>query len=71
MDEMSLKILRILQKQPDLTVAEIGERVGLSHTPCWRRIKEMERDGVIMGRTDPPRSRARSASMSRCSASSA
>lgn len=51
MDEMSLKILRILQKQPDLTVAEIGERVGLSHTPCWRRIKEMERDGVIMGRT--------------------
>ena len=50
MDETSRKILRLLQSEPDLTVAEIGERVGLSHTPCWRRIKEMERLGIIRGR---------------------
>ncbi|MFC3074797.1 Lrp/AsnC family transcriptional regulator [Shinella pollutisoli] len=50
MDETSRRILRLLQDEPELTVAEIGERVGLSHTPCWRRIKEMERQGVIRGR---------------------
>ncbi len=47
LDETSRKILRLLQTQPELTVAEIGERVGLSHTPCWRRIKEMEKQGII------------------------
>ncbi len=58
LDETSRKILRLLQSEPDLTVAEIGERVGLSHTPCWRRIKEMEKQGVIRGRViavDPKR----------------
>ena len=50
MDETSRKILRLLQKEPGLTVAEIGARVGLSHTPCWRRIKEMEKLGVIRDR---------------------
>jgi len=57
-DETSRRILRLLQDEPELTVAEIGERVGLSHTPCWRRIKEMERQGVIRGRivlVDPKR----------------
>ena len=50
MDETSRKILRLLQKEPGLTVAEIGARVGLSHTPCWRRIKEMEKLGIIRDR---------------------
>ncbi|WGF88702.1 Lrp/AsnC family transcriptional regulator [Marinivivus vitaminiproducens] len=49
-DATSLKILKLLQAEPELTVAEIGERVGLSHTPCWRRIKQMEADGIIKGR---------------------
>lgn len=49
-DATSLKILKLLQRDPDLTVAEIGQRVGLSHTPCWRRIKQMEADGIIKGR---------------------
>lgn len=49
-DATSLKILKLLQREPDLTVAEIGQRVGLSHTPCWRRIKQMEADGIIKGR---------------------
>lgn len=47
MDEMDLKILRTLQKHPDLPVAELAEQVGLSHTPCWRRLKRLQSSGVI------------------------
>jgi Lrp/AsnC family transcriptional regulator len=50
LDEADMRILRVLQKEPTLTVAELGERVGLSHTPCWRRVKQMEEAGVIQGR---------------------
>ena len=50
LDEADLRILRVLQEEPTLTVAELGERVGLSHTPCWRRIKQMEEAGIICGR---------------------
>ncbi|MCB1465341.1 MAG: AsnC family protein, partial [Nitratireductor sp.] len=39
-DETDLKILRILQREPDRAINEIGEEVGLSHTPCWRRIRK-------------------------------
>lgn len=47
MDEMDLKILRTLQKHPDLAVADLAEQVGLSHTPCWRRLKRLQSTGVI------------------------
>lgn len=47
---MDRKILRVLQGQPDLPMTELAEKVGLSHTPCWRRIKKMEADGVISRR---------------------
>ncbi|MYZ47174.1 Lrp/AsnC family transcriptional regulator [Rhizobiales bacterium L72] len=43
-------ILTILQEDATLPVAEIGRRVGLSTTPCWRRIQKMEEDGVIKRR---------------------
>lgn len=49
-DAIDLKILRVLQQEPDISMAELGGRVGLSHTPCWRRIKQMEADGVIRGK---------------------
>ncbi len=49
-DETDLKILRILQRDPDRNIAEIGEAVGLSHTPCWRRIRKMQDAGIIRGR---------------------
>ncbi len=39
-----------MQDQPDLSTGEIAERVGLSNTPCWRRIKKLEADGVIAGK---------------------
>lgn len=50
LDVHDKKILRELQRNADLTVAEIGERVGLSISPCWRRIDRLERDGVIRGK---------------------
>ncbi|HEY4366677.1 MAG TPA: Lrp/AsnC family transcriptional regulator [Steroidobacteraceae bacterium] len=48
MDEVDLKILRLLQRSATMPVAEIGEQVGLSHTPCWRRIRRLEESGVIL-----------------------
>lgn len=49
-DEMDVKILRILQQDCTRPVAEIGKEVGLSTTPCWRRIQNLEADGVIRAR---------------------
>jgi Lrp/AsnC family transcriptional regulator len=43
-------ILTILQEDATVPVAEIGRRVGLSTTPCWRRIQKMEEEGVIRNR---------------------
>ena len=50
LDDYDLKILRALQENADHSMAELGEKVGLSHTPCWRRIKKLEADGVIVGK---------------------
>jgi Lrp/AsnC family transcriptional regulator, cysteine-sensing transcriptional activator len=50
MDEINRKILKILQQDTTIPVAEIAERVGLSTTPCWRRIQAMERSGLIQRR---------------------
>ncbi|HEY4775750.1 MAG TPA: Lrp/AsnC family transcriptional regulator [Xanthobacteraceae bacterium] len=50
MDAIDKKILAVLQKDASLSVAEIGNRVGLSSTPCWKRIQRLEADGVIQKR---------------------
>jgi Lrp/AsnC family transcriptional regulator len=50
MDETDLKILRILQDDSAISMVDLALRVGLSHTPCWRRVKQLEEAGVIMGR---------------------
>jgi Lrp/AsnC family transcriptional regulator len=50
MDAIDRKILAVLQEDASLSVAEIGSRVGLSSTPCWKRIQRMEADGVILKR---------------------
>ena len=50
LDDIDLKILRVLQDDCDLNINEIGAQVGLSHTPCWRRIRKMEEAGIIAGR---------------------
>jgi Lrp/AsnC family transcriptional regulator, cysteine-sensing transcriptional activator len=50
MDATDRKILNLLQQDASLSVAEIGNRVGLSSTPCWKRIQRLEGDGVIQKR---------------------
>jgi Lrp/AsnC family transcriptional regulator len=50
MDAIDKKILATLQQDASLSVAEIGQRVGLSSTPCWKRIQRLEAEGVIMRR---------------------
>lgn len=50
LDDSSLKILTLLQADATLTVDEISEKVGLSRSPCWSRIREMEKAGIIQRR---------------------
>jgi len=50
MDNIDRKILSCLQEDTSLPVGEIAERVGLSATPCWRRIRNLEESGVIQQR---------------------
>ena len=50
MDNIDRRILAELQRQGDVPLQELGERVGLSHTPCWRRVKRLEERGVIKRR---------------------
>lgn len=57
-DETDRRILEILQQTVDRPVSSIAEEVGLSPTPCWRRIKRFEELGLIRGRValvDPKR----------------
>lgn len=56
LDTMDLRILKAMQEDASRPVAEIAQEVGLSQTPCWRRIKRLNENGVIKGivaRLDP------------------
>ena len=53
MDRLDRKILRLLQEDATLAVADIAKKVGLSTTPCWRRIQKLEEEGVAL--LDPER----------------
>ncbi len=50
LDAVDARILDLIQHDASLSVAEIAERVGLSSSPCWRRIKRLEDVGVIQRR---------------------
>ena len=50
MDSIDRKILAVVQLDASLSVAEIGQRVGLSSTPCWKRMQRLEAEGVILRR---------------------
>jgi Lrp/AsnC family transcriptional regulator len=50
MDEIDRQLLDILQQDATLSIAQMAERVGLSATPCWKRIQKLEAKGVIMRR---------------------
>ena len=49
LDKLDRHILRLLQDDARMSMKELGERVGLSVTPCSERVRRMERDGVITG----------------------
>lgn len=50
LDDFDMKILKALQENADYSMNELGDLVGLSHTPCWRRIKRLEAEGFIKGK---------------------
>ena len=47
LDARDLDILRVLSSEGRITKAALAERVGLSPTPCWERLKKLEKAGVI------------------------
>jgi Lrp/AsnC family transcriptional regulator len=49
-DATDRAILRLIQKDAALSLADIAKEVGLTPTPCWKRIRRMEQEGVITGR---------------------
>ncbi len=49
-DGIDAKILHLIQSNAALSVADIADKVGLSSSPCWRRIKRMEEVGIIQNR---------------------
>ncbi len=50
LDDAERRILRELQRDGSQTIAELAAKVGLSASPCWRRVDRLEREGVIRGR---------------------
>lgn len=50
LDDVDLKILKALQESPGISVVDLARQVGLSHTPCWRRLKQLEAIGAIRER---------------------
>ncbi len=58
LDRVDREILRLLSADASLSLAEIAARVGLTPTPCWKRIRRMEQAGIILKRValiDPAR----------------
>ncbi len=49
MDAIDRRILRTLHREARLTNAELADRVGLSASPCWARVRRLEQTGVIRG----------------------
>src|SRR6204780_3648915 len=49
-DRLDLRLLDILQRQGALSVAEVAAQARISTTTCWRRVQQLERDGVIKAR---------------------
>jgi Lrp/AsnC family transcriptional regulator len=50
LDRTDRKILECLQRDASLGVAELAERIGLTATPCWKRVKRLEDEGYILRR---------------------
>ena len=50
MDRTDRRILHALQQDATLSLAQLADRVGLSQTPCWKRVQRLEKAGVLLGR---------------------
>src|SRR6185437_8734860 len=50
LDRVDREILRLLSADASMSLADIAEKVGLTATPCWKRIRRMEQEGVIQRR---------------------
>lgn len=48
LDKFDREILRVLQQDATISMADLSQQVGLSHTPCWRRVKRLEAEGIIL-----------------------
>jgi Lrp/AsnC family transcriptional regulator len=48
-DRVDTEIIRLLQEDAELSAAAVGERIGLSQSPCWRRIQRLRQEGLIQG----------------------
>ena len=48
LDKFDREILRVMQKDATVSMADLSQKVGLSHTPCWRRVKRLEADKIIL-----------------------
>jgi Lrp/AsnC family transcriptional regulator len=49
-DETDRKLLAALQANPQRAISDLASDIGLSHTPCWRRLRKLEETGVIRER---------------------
>ncbi|QBY00402.1 Lrp/AsnC family transcriptional regulator [Rhodophyticola sp. CCM32] len=49
-DDMDRRILSVLQRETDIPLDDLGARVGLSRNACWRRVRALEKNGIITGR---------------------
>ena len=47
LDAGDIRIMKVLQQEADISIAEIAKRAGMSQTPCWRRVKRLKEAGVI------------------------
>ena len=50
LDKIDREILTLLQKDASVPIQQIADQVGLSVNPCWRRIRRLEAEGIILGR---------------------
>jgi Lrp/AsnC family transcriptional regulator len=50
LDRVDRQILRLLAEDASLSLGDIAAKVGLTQTPCWKRIRRMEQDGIIVKR---------------------
>lgn len=47
LDDLDLKILDVVQRNPPMSTADLAEKVGLSQSPCWRRLSRLKEEGYI------------------------